>query len=143
MASGKSLSLEKSLLDSVLGGTAYTPPGTVYVALSTALYSTTATGASMSEVSTTSTAYARVAVTNNTTNWPAASGSVVPASKSNGTAITFPTATGAWGTVRAFYIVDASTSGNVLMGADLGTAKTPVSGDVCSFAIGALVWTES
>lgn len=60
-------------------------------------------------------AYARVALTNNTTNWPAGN------PKSNGTAITFPTATGDWPRAFAWGIFDASTAGNLLYWGPLAT----------------------
>lgn len=138
MAGSKSNYLENRILDAVLGGPTFSLPATVYVALSTAAYSEAATGASMTEVSSSGTAYARVALTNNTTNWPSASGG----SKANGTAITFPTATASWGSVLSFYIVDASSGGNVLYGGDLAAPRTIASGDTASFAIGALTITE-
>lgn len=51
--------------------------------------------------------YARVALTNNTTNWPAGN------PKSNGVAIVFPTATPAdWSRAYAWQILDASSGGN-------------------------------
>jgi hypothetical protein len=143
MAGGKSLFLSLKLLDHVAGLTTYTPPASLFVALSTAVWSTTATGAAMSEVAA-GTGYARVTTTNNTTNWPAATGAAVPGTKANGTVITFPTCTGAWGTIQSWYVLDSATlgAGNILFGAPLSVTKTPVSTDVCSFAIGALVWTE-
>lgn len=140
MAGGKSDYLEKKILDLVLGATAFTAPGTVYVALSTAAYTDSATGSSMSEV--TGGSYARVAVTNNSTNWPAASGTN-PTVKSNAVTITFPQATAAWGTVNSFYICDASTAGNVLYGGDLSAGKVVGIGDTPSFAVGALVVQEA
>lgn len=136
MAGSKSNYLENKVLDGVLGGPAFTLPTTVHVALSSAAYSETATGAAMNEL--TGTGYARVALTNNATNWPAA----VNGSKSNGTSITFPTAGSAWGTAVTFYIVDASTGGNVLYGGDMATGRTISSGDTASFAVGALTITE-
>lgn len=57
-------------------------------------------------------AYARVAVTPNTTNWPNASGGN-PATSQNGAAITFPQSTGAWGYIAGILISDASSGGNV------------------------------
>jgi hypothetical protein len=133
MSGSKSDYLEAALLNLVLGGTAWTAPANVYVALSTATYSDTATGTSMTEVSTTSTGYARVLLTNNATNWPAASGTS-PTTKANGTTITFPTASGSWGTVTSFYLVDAASAGNVLYGGDLSASKAIASGDTASFA---------
>ncbi len=104
----KSDYLENALLDHVLGGGDYTRPATVYVGLWTAALDDTSDGSTAGEVSGGS--YARVAVTNNATNWPAAASGA----KSNGTAITFPQATADWGTVTYFAILDAATAGNVL-----------------------------
>ena len=143
MAGSKSDYLEKAILDYLLGATALAVPPTtatpVYVALSTAAYSDAATGAAMTEVS--GNAYARVAVANNTTNWPASTGTS-PAQKQNGTAITFPAATGSWGTVTSFYIVDAAANGNVLYGGDLSVAKAIASGDTATFAANSITITE-
>lgn len=136
MAGSKSNYLENAILNAVLGGPSFSLPGTVHIALSSAAYSESATGASMTELS--GAGYSRVAVTNNATNWPAASGG----QKSNGTAITFGVATGDWLTIQSFYICDAATNGNILYGGDLATARTVLSGDSCSFGIGAIVITE-
>lgn len=124
--------IENKLLDLLFSNAAYSIPGTLYMALFTAAPSDSGGGTEVSGGS-----YARVAVTNNNTNFPAASGG----SKSNGTTITFPTATAAWGTVVAMGIFDASSSGNLLAWATLTTAKTVASGDTPSFAAGALVIT--
>lgn len=137
MSSGKSTYLANAVLDAVVGGGSWTHPTTVYIALSTAAWSVASTGASMTEVSGGS--YARVAVTNNTTNFPNASAGA----KSNGTVISFPAATASWGTVVSFYVVDASTAGNVLYGGDLTTSRSVASGDTASFAVGAMTFTEA
>lgn len=139
MAGSKSDYLEAAILNLVLGATAFTAPSPVYIALSTAAYSDAATGAAMTEVS--GGAYTRVAVTNNSTNWPAATGTN-PTTKASGAAFTFPTASASWGTVTAFYIVDAATNGNVLYGGDLTASKTIGSGDTATFASGAITVTE-
>ena len=122
--------LEDELLDHVFGNAAYSAPATLYVGLSTA--DPTDDGSGIAEPSGGS--YARVAVTNNATNWPAASGGA----KANGTAITFPQATGSWGTVTHFMIMDAASDGNMLAHAALDASKTVDSGDTLSFAIGEL-----
>lgn len=137
MAGSKSDFLENKILDHVLGGPAYVKPTTIYIALSTAAYNDAATGTAMNEVS--GGGYSRVAVTNDTTAWPNASGG----SKSNGTVFTFPAATATWGTVQSFYIVDTATGGNLLYGADLTVARTIASGDTASFAVGAITITEN
>lgn len=135
MAGSKSDYLEAKVLDHVLGGGDYTRPGTVYVALFTATPADAGGGTEVSGGS-----YARAAVTNNATNFPAASGTVT--TKSNGTAITFPKATAAWGTVTAFGIFDAATAGNLLYWGSLTTSRAVAIDDTPSFAAGALTITE-
>lgn len=136
----KSNYLENKVLDHVLGGSDYTRPGTVYVALFTAAPSDTGGG---TEVGTgTWTNYARVSVTNNSTNWPAASGGV----KSNGAAISFGTATmsptSSTVTVVAMGIFDASTSGNLLFWSALTVSKTVNHNDTISFPTSSITITE-
>ncbi|MBP2370217.1 hypothetical protein JOF36_005913 [Pseudonocardia parietis] len=55
--------------------------------------------------------YARVAVTNNVTNWPASSTGSGVTLKSNGAKITYPNPTGNWGEIRAYGIFTASSGG--------------------------------
>lgn len=140
MAGSKTLYLENAALNAVLGGPQFTLPPTVYIALSTAAFTNTATGASLNEVANAG-SYARVAVTNNATNWPTAANG----SKANGAVFTFPAATANWGTVQSFYILDSGTygSGNALYGADLTTSRTINNGDTASFAVGAITLTET
>lgn len=122
--------LENELLDHVFGNAAYSAPATLYVGLSTSTI--TDAGGNITEPG--SGSYARVSVTNNATNFPAASGGA----KANGTAITFPQATASWGTVTDFFIADASSGGNILAYGALTASKTIDSGDTASFAIGEL-----
>lgn len=129
MAGSFSDFLELEVLDHVFGAATYTAPATLYVAAYTAAPTdagggTEATGGS----------YARVAVTNNATNFPAASAGA----KANGTAITFPTATASWGTIVAAAILDAATAGNFLGWCDLAVSKAVGSGDTLQFAVGDL-----
>jgi hypothetical protein len=133
MPGSKSDYLELKALDHILGGPDYIRPATLYVALFTAA-PTDAGG----DTEVTGGAYARVAVPNNATNFPAASGG----SKSNGTAITFSQATAAWGTVVAWGIYDAATGGNLLYYGDVSPTKVVNSGDTPQFAAGALTFTE-
>lgn len=140
MATGKSTTLGNNILDIVLGAGA-TPTfssgvATVYVA---AFTTTPAVGGGSGVEVSSSNNYSRVSVTNNATNWPAASAAL----KSNGTAITFPTASGSWGTVVGFGIYDASTSGNLLYFGPLLTSKTMGLNDVLSFSAGTLQITEN
>jgi hypothetical protein len=132
----KSDYLENALLDHVLGGGDYTRPATVYVGLWTAALDDASTGSTAGEVSGGS--YARVAVTNNATNWPAAASGA----KSNGTAITFPQASADWGTVTHFAILDAAAGGNILYWGALTNSKTIQNGDTAEFAVGDLDITE-
>lgn len=133
MAGSKSDYLENEILDHVLGGADYSRPGTVYIALYTVAPTDAGGGTEV-----TGGDYARVAVTNNTTNWPAASSG----SKSNGTAFTFTQATADWGTVVAFGILDALTSGNLLYWGDLTASKSVESGDTAEFAASGITITE-
>lgn len=130
--------LENELLDHVLGGGDFTRPGTIYVALYTASPTDADSG---TEVSTgVWTNYARVAVTNNATNFPAASGGA----KSNGTDIDFGTATisGTAPVVTHVGLRDASSGGNLLKWAALTTPKTINDGDPVKFAAGDLDFTH-
>jgi hypothetical protein len=131
---GKSDFLENAVLNKVFNATAFPATATVYLALFTAAPSDAGGGTEVS-----GNAYARAAVTANTTNFPTAStGSI-----SNGTAITFPQATpSGWGVVTHFGIFDASTAGNLLYWGSLASSKTVDPLDTLSFAIGALVVTE-
>ena len=72
--------------------------------------------------------YARVAVTNNTTNFPAASTTSGVTSKTNGTNITFPNPTANWGVIVAYAIFDASSGGNARYVDPLDSAITVNSG---------------
>lgn len=125
---GKTDYLENKILDHVLRNTAYTSPTTVYVALCTSTPTDSAAGTEVSGGS-----YARTAA-----SFSAASSGAT----ANDSAVTFPTATGSWGTITHFEIWDASTSGNRLYWGALTTSKTPTSGDIVSFPIGDLDVTE-
>lgn len=121
--------LENKLLDHITGKTAYTKP-TVYLALCTADPTDAGTGASMNEVPDAG-AYARVATSGAT--WNAASGG----STTNAAAITFTKATGSWGTITHFVLIDSGThgAGNVIAHGALDASKAVISGDTVEFAI--------
>jgi len=125
--------LENEVLDHIFGGADFPRPATVYVALSTA--NPGEDGSGIAEPS--GGAYARVAVTNNGTNFPAAAGG----SKSNGTDITFPEATASWGTITYFAIFDASSGGNMLLYGALSSSKQVDTGDTLKFVTGDLTVT--
>ena len=126
--------LDTQLNKEAFGGTGYSPPATVYVGLSTT--NPTKAGTNITQPSG---GYARVAVTNNTTNWvPSSSQPSSGQQQENGTVITFPTATSDWGTVTHFVVYDASTGGNFLAYGALDTSRNVLSGDTAKFAAGAL-----
>jgi hypothetical protein len=125
--------LENELLDHVWGAAAYTAPATLYLALSTA--DPLDDGSGLNEPSGGS--YARLAVANNLTNWPAATGG----SKSNGVDMTFVTATASWGVISHMAIFDAVTGGNMLAHAALTSSKTIDNGDTVIFEAGNLTIT--
>jgi hypothetical protein len=124
--------LGNKLLDHVIGDDPYSPPGTVYIALYTSMPTPSTSGTEVAGGS-----YVRVAVTNNLTNFPAASGKT----KSNGTAITFPQATASWGAVVGVAVVDASTAGNILMFAQFASPRTVAINDTPSFNTNQLTFT--
>lgn len=99
-------------LDWVDGKTAMPSLPTTYAALFTAVG--TDAGSGFTEV--TGGSYARVVMTG---LWNAAAGTA-PSSTSNASAVTFPTSTGSWGTIIAWGIYDASSSGNLLFWDFLG-----------------------
>jgi hypothetical protein len=138
MAGSMSNYLEDIILDHILGDTSFATAATVYIGLWTATLSDTSTGATAGEVSGGS--YARVAVTNNTTNWPDASGGT----KSSGAAFDFGTASGSWGDVTDWAIVDSSSgAGNIYYYGTLTTPKTIASGDSAQFASGDIDITQA
>lgn len=136
MATGKSNVQISKILNAELNATAYSSPATLYMALWTATLNASSTGATAGEAS--YTGYARVAVTANTTNFPA---SVAGAAVQNGTAITFGANAGSLQTVTFYAILDAATNGNILYwGSITSTAINP--GDTPQVAVGALTVTE-
>lgn len=109
---GKSDFAAEQTLDAIYGLSALGAPATFHLALYTVLPDDTA--GSGTEVSTSVwTNYAREAITNNATNFPAASGTA-PTSKSNGTVIDFGTAsiTGTAPELVGWALKDAASGGN-------------------------------
>ena len=118
--------LEDKVLDHVFGGTAYTAPTTLYVALYTVAPTDTGGGTEVSGgACARETATFNVAATNPPTSRSAA-------------AVEYPTATADYGTVVAVGILDASSSGNLMAYANLTTSKTVSTGDVFRFDAGDL-----
>ena len=126
---------ENELLDHIMGVGSLTMP-TVYVALCTGDPTDAGTGASMNEVADAN-SYARVAIATDFAT-PAADGSIA-----NDGQIDFAAASGSWGTVTHYALLDSGThgEGNMLIHSDLTVSKTVGDGDTVSFAIGDLVVT--
>jgi hypothetical protein len=104
-----------------LFGSAFSPPATVYLALATGDPGEAGTGAAMSEVANANN-YTRKAIT----FAAAATRKVVQSG-----AVTFNQASGAWGTVTHWGIVDSAThgAGNLLAYGAFTTSFSPVSGN--------------
>jgi len=134
MAGFKSYYLCDELLDHVLGGSTFSPPGTVYFALYTAAPTPAGGGTEVSGGS-----YARVAKTNNSTNFPASSNQT----KKNATVIDFGTATADWGTIVGIGILDAASGGNLIYYGPLSVPRTINNGDSFSVAINGMTVTEA
>jgi hypothetical protein len=102
-------------------------PCTLYYALFTVPPNASGGGTEVSGGS-----YARVAVPNNSTNFPATSAN----NKQNSTAITFPASTAAWGTVVAWGAYDAPAGGNLWLYGAISPSLALNSGDTATFAVG-------
>ena len=119
--------LENKILDHVLKNVSYTSPTTVYVGLFTSAPTDTTSGTEVSGGS-----YARQVL------------SVTTASNGTSTSsadISFPQATANWGTISHTAILDALTSGNMLMYTPLTTSKTIETGDILRISSGNLTVT--
>lgn len=116
--------LENKLLDHVLRNESYTSPTTVYVGLYT---SDPGDGNTGTEV--TGGSYARQIL-----NVTTATGGIVTSSAD----VTFPQATAQWGTISHIGLLDALSSGNLLMHTPLTTSRVVEVGDVLKIATGSL-----
>lgn len=123
-------------MNKLFGAQDFTPPATWYVALMTALPNDAGGG---SEVSTSGTGYARVALTNNTANFPSAdsTGRLVI-----GVAVNFGTATTDWGTIVGVAIYDAATAGNLGPWGPLTVQQLVIAGAPFAIASGNAVLTQ-
>jgi len=128
--------LENEILDHVLNNgrsLTYTPASTLYIALFTSSGGLeNNTEGSQTEVS--GGAYARQSL-NGSSNYftVAAAGATA-----NYDDIEFPVATGDWGTITHVAIMDALTSGNVLIWGELTSSKIIETGDQFKFTAGNL-----
>lgn len=119
--------LYQKQIDYLLKNTAWTPPGTIYVALF--ITSPGLDGSGGTEVSTSGTAYARVGITQGGASWtgPGASPNL---EYSNIASVDYAAPTADWGVITAAGLYDsASGSTNLLFIAALTTSKTVSNGD--------------
>lgn len=136
---------ERLIADSQFGGTQQPPsvgtyaPATWHLALSTTTPSND--GAGFTEPSGGS--YARVSITNNATNFPAATtDSSGITKKMNGTKFTFSNPTGNWGTITYFGFFIASSGGTVQYFQPLDASINPKTGNTpVEFDVNQLVMT--
>lgn len=128
--------LNELLLKHEFSSADHTPTTTHYIGLSTSTPDQDGTGVTEPGGG----SYARVSMTNNTTNWVATSPQPSDGSYQieNGTTIQFPDATASWGTITHFVIYDAATNGNLLAFGALDSAKDVVAEDSASFPPGSL-----
>lgn len=126
--------LESELRKHIFRTGSFTKPTALYIAL----FTVTPTDAAGSGTEVTGGSYARQNLAPLDANWTGAS--ATDGATDNAVAITFsPAPTANWGTVVAFGIFDASTSGNMLIWGAISPSKTINNGDPApSFAIGAL-----
>lgn len=113
---------EYNIMNGIFGGTAISLPSTMYMGLSSTPMDGTETDTTILAGEPASTgSYARVSITNNATNWPAATGGEPnPTQKVSGPVISFPVSSAAWtfpngdptGTqLVTFFFADAATLG--------------------------------
>jgi hypothetical protein len=128
------ISKANTILDLLFGQSAFSNLSTMYMGLSTTTIQNDGSGAT--EPSTSGTAYARVAITNNKTNWGTASA----ASLSNAVAVTFAESTASWGTITYVFLAAGATAGvaDLWYFEALTTPKTVQTATTVQFAIGAI-----
>ena len=119
--------LENALINATLRNTSYTSPSAVYISLHTADPTDAGTGTEVSGGS-----YARQSAT-----FGAPSNGVSTTTAD----ISFPQASGSWGTIGWIGIWDASTSGNMLYHTALDVSKAIDTGDIFKIAAGSLTVT--
>jgi hypothetical protein len=107
--------LETALINAVLRNTSYSSPAKVYLALFTADPGEAGSGTEVSGGS-----YARQEIA-----FTAPTDGVAP----NSNQVVFPVATGSWGIVTHFGVMDALTSGNLLFYGAMTTSRTIATGN--------------
>ena len=128
---------EENLINYMVNGGAAGGHDVVYVALYTATPTDTGGGTEV-----TGGAYARQAIYDSadthTVKWGAAAATGTAFAAKNAATVTFPTATAAWGDVKAFALFSHVTTGNYLCFSPLDATKTVGNGDTLKFTTGNL-----
>jgi len=113
-------------------GKSVSSPATLYIALMTAGANTTSTGVSLNEP--TGGSYARIGVSNASTEWTFDGYNLMY----NTNDVTFATATGYWGRIGYWAVCDAATAGNVIAFGTLNPVANIVSGDRTKLLAGSI-----
>ena len=143
MSDAMSNYLEGEVIDHLFRAGTFAKPSAIYVGLvryyeSTKIEAFTGTTIGPKELGAAgdvALSYARVGVTQNDSNWSAAT---TGGATSNAGDITFNVATGDWGMVSGVFVVDASGGGNLLLHGALTTPRDVKSGDIFKFNAGDL-----
>jgi hypothetical protein len=121
-----------AILDHVFKIGAMPVPTNLYVGLST----TTPTDAGGNITEPSGNAYARTVCNGWTRSGTA------PTQVQNTAAVTFPTATGSWGTLTHFFIADHVSAGNIICWGALGASQAIALNDIAQYAANALTVTQ-
>jgi len=108
--------------DHIFGATPYTAPSPVYFALAKGTVSESDTGSTFDEAD--YGGYARISLSNNTTNFP----NSVDGVKEVATDLIFPIATSGSNTIKEVILLDNATGGNIIGGGVLTIEKTVSTG---------------
>jgi len=138
--------LENKLIDHIFRSTPYNKPTVIAIALCTAAPDDASTGATIPEVAN-SGSYARQILYPGDINWSSSQGDNLGASSgssgitTNSTVVTFPMATGDWGTISHIAILDEATygAGNVLFWGDLTPNRIVSKGSTFQFAVNQII----
>lgn len=125
----KTYYLDNNFVNLALRNTAFTPPATVYVALYTVAPTASGGGTEVSGGN-----YGRQLVTFS---------APVNGQTSNTADIVFPVATGSWGTITSFALLDNSSGGNMLYFGTLSSSRLVQASDQVKFPIGQLAVLET
>ena len=120
---------EQQILDHLFSLATFTQP-TIYIGVSTA--DPTEAGTGLSEPS--GNGYARIQTA--ASDWTRNTSTV-----SNAVQLSFPEATGPWGTITHAVLTDAATGGNIIAFAPLATARSIVQNDTLRFPVGDITFS--